>query len=136
MFVYANVKVRFQWTGVHQWPNASGRHEYLKYPHRHVFKGTATIQVFHNDRDIEFFDILDFIHDQLKDYEHLGDRSCEWVAQDLITRMFKEVGSHRNIEVEITEDGENGAVVLWDGSLEEGHAARRGMDKDEKGVAT
>lgn len=110
---YSSIKVTFQWSGVHQWPMAKGRHEYLKHPHRHLFKGMAKIQVFNQDRELEFFEVLDYIHEQLGSYRMLHTHSCEYVAQDLIVRLMEKYGPDRDIEVEIMEDGENGAVVVW-----------------------
>lgn len=110
----SHIKVTFQWSGVHHWPNAEGKHDYLQFTHRHMFKGSAKIQVWDHDREIEFFDVLDFIHDQLSDYRELDGRSCEWVGQDLIMRLLGKYGEQRSVEVEITEDGENGAIILWE----------------------
>ena len=56
--------VRFQKEGIHKYPaaatdpNLATGDEYdvsfLATPHRHIFHFEVTIEVFHNDRDIEF----------------------------------------------------------------------------------
>lgn len=112
--VVSNIKVTFQWSGVHYWAKAQGEHEYLKFPHRHLFKGSAKIQVWGHDRELEFFNVLDYIHEQLPSYQNLEGHSCEWVAQDLLMKLIGKYGEDRCMEVEITEDGENGVILVWD----------------------
>ena len=48
--------VTFQKEGIHKYPNAPDGVEFLQYPHRHMFHFRVEIDVFHNDRDIEFQD--------------------------------------------------------------------------------
>ena len=117
MFISKSISVSFQWSGTHRWPGAQGTHEYLKHPHRHLFKGRAQIEVFHDDREIEFLAVLDYLNEQvLVKYRNLGERSCEWVAKDIIEHLTNRYGDGRDIQVYISEDGENGAVVRWSGA--------------------
>lgn len=106
------IHVSFSWEGVHHWPDAQGKHAYLRELHRHVFQGDAWIEVFHDDRELEFFAVRDFIDSRLPPFE-MGPLSCEQVAQDLVAVLRSEVGANREITVEVSEDGENGAVVEW-----------------------
>ena len=53
--VKKNIWVTFQKEGIHKYPDAPKEVEFLKYPHRHIFKFKVAIEVFHGDRDIEFF---------------------------------------------------------------------------------
>ena len=46
--------VTFQKEGIHKYPDAPEGVEFLKYPHRHMFKFRVAIQVFHDDRELEF----------------------------------------------------------------------------------
>lgn len=116
MIVHEAIRVSFQWAGIHRWPKAEGRHEYLQHPHRHLFKGVATIEVFDSDRELEFLAVKDFLEeDVLPEYKDLGARSCELMAREIITNLTARYGAHRDIEVEVSEDGENGAVVKWSG---------------------
>ena len=46
--------VTFQKEGIHKYPDAPAGVEFLKYPHRHMFHFRVEIEVFHDDRDIEF----------------------------------------------------------------------------------
>ena len=47
--------VTFRKEGIHKYPNAPKEVEFLKYPHRHIFKFKVQIEVYNDDRDIEFF---------------------------------------------------------------------------------
>ena len=53
--VKKTIWVTFQKEGIHKYPDAPKEVEFLKYPHRHIFKFKVAIEVFHGDRDIEFF---------------------------------------------------------------------------------
>ena len=46
--------VTFQKEGIHCYPDAPKGVEFLKHPHRHMFHFRVDIEVFHDDRDIEF----------------------------------------------------------------------------------
>ena len=54
-----NIWVTFQKEGIHKYPAALTDPElkgveFLGYPHRHMFHFKVMIEVFHDDRDIEF----------------------------------------------------------------------------------
>lgn len=114
------IKVTFQWAGIHCWPDAKGRHEYLSKPHRHLFKGCAIIQVFDNDRELEFLAVKDFLQAVVLtlgvEYgsEDMGTKSCEEMAEYFIHNLVKEYGRERDIAVEVSEDGENSAILRWE----------------------
>jgi hypothetical protein len=108
------IEVSFQWSGTHCYPTATGVHSYLSNQHRHLFKGTATIEVFHDDRELEYFAVLDFINKALLvNYKNLAGRSCERVAYDILNNLQIQYDPEckRYMEVKITEDGENGSIV-------------------------
>ena len=46
--------VTFQKEGIHRYPDAPEGVEFLRHPHRHMFHFRVEIEVFHDDRDIEF----------------------------------------------------------------------------------
>ena len=74
----------------------------------------STIAVSHNDRDIEF--IL-FKRELEALYSHnvlqLDYKSCEMMAEELIGYISQNY-PNRNITVEIGEDGENGATLVYE----------------------
>ena len=53
--VKKSIWVTFQKEGIHKYPDAPDEVEFLRYPHRHIFKFKVQIDVEHDDRDIEFF---------------------------------------------------------------------------------
>ena len=114
------VFVTFQKEGIHKFPGASGLPgvEFLQYDHRHMFHFRVEIQVFHDDREIEF--IL-FKRELLKLYDEatleLNYKSCEMMSDDLA----KYITGHypgRFLKIEVSEDGENGAVMYYSGDVE------------------
>jgi len=104
----ARVIVRFQVPGFHHWPQAAGERTYLANNHRHLFYVEVTIPVMHEQREVEFHDLLQFCKDSFPGGE-MGPKSCETMAIELA----KKVASHydREATVSIFEDGEVGAWV-------------------------
>lgn len=107
------VFVQFQKEGIHRYPDAPAGVEFLKHPHRHIFHFRVTISVTHNDRDIEFI----LFKRELENLYSVGTmevdyKSCEMLAEDLINYISKNYPG-RSIDVEVSEDGENGATLKY-----------------------
>ena len=52
-----NVKyiwVTFRKEGIHKYPDAPKGVTFLKFPHRHIFHFKVKLEVFHDDREVEF----------------------------------------------------------------------------------
>ena len=82
--VKKSIWVTFQKEGIHKYPNAPKEVEFLKYPHRHIFKFKVQIQVYDNDRDIEFFIFKRWLESLYADDTlELDYKSCEMIADDL-----------------------------------------------------
>jgi len=105
--------VQFQKEGIHRYPDAPDGVEFLKHPHRHMFHFRASIEVFHNDRDIEFILFKRELENLYKEATLQVDyKSCEMLAEDLIEYISKTYPG-RNILIEVSEDGENGATLIY-----------------------
>lgn len=108
-----SIWVTFQKEGVHKYPAAKNIEgvEFLQYPHRHVFHFKITMEVFHDDRDVEF--IL-FKRELEQQYDtgvlELDYKSCEMIASDL-SHYIQEHYPDREVSVSVSEDNENGAIV-------------------------
>jgi hypothetical protein len=106
--------VTFQKEGIHRYPNAPEGVEFLAHPHRHIFHFRVDIDVFHNDRDIEFILFkreLEALYSAATlqvDY-----KSCEMLAEDLIDYISNKYPG-RKIAVQVSEDGENGATLVYE----------------------
>jgi hypothetical protein len=116
-----NIWVTFQKEGIHKYPAAltdpalATGNEYdvsfLGYPHRHIFHFTVNIQVFHDDRDIEFIQFKRWLEKLYADRTlELDYKSCEMIATDLATVINAQYPG-RNMEITVSEDGENGATL-------------------------
>ncbi len=109
MTATAEIVVRVRLEGWHNWPGATGKRSYLGAIHRHLFHIAVTTDVRHDDREIEFHDLADFVRSCWPDGGWLGGQSCETIARGLADRCVAEYG--RGFTVEVSEDGEFGAVV-------------------------
>jgi hypothetical protein len=115
--------VTFRKEGIHKYPaaatdpNLATNDEYdvsfLGYPHRHIFHFTVGIQVFHNDRDIEFIQFKRWLENLYAGGTlELNFKSCEMISDDL----YEEIASRypdRDITITVSEDGENGATIYY-----------------------
>ena len=110
--------VKFQKEGIHCYPAALiepalADVKFLGYDHRHIFHFKVWIEVFHNDRDLEFIQFkrwLESIYDEgLMEMNH---RSCEMLADELYFQIAKRYPG-RKVKIEISEDGENGCEVVY-----------------------
>lgn len=103
--------VTSQFEGWHAWPDATEYRAYLASSHRHLFKVLVEIEVLHDDREIEFHDLLDFVRSILPGPD-LGARSCEMMAKSIGQAiLFQYPG--RDLVVSVSEDGEVGARAFF-----------------------
>jgi hypothetical protein len=111
-FIY----VTFQKEGIHCYPAAKDIKgvEFLAHPHRHMFHFKVKIEVFHDDRDIEFIlfkrELESLYNDDVLQLDY---KSCEMLADDLYNYLVKYY-PNRDIMIDISEDGENGAEVYYE----------------------
>ena len=114
--------VTFQKEGIHKYPaalddpNIATGDEYdvsfLGYPHRHTFHFKVTIQVFHDDRDIEFIQFKRWMENLYSVTLQLDYKSCEMIADEL----YEEISIRypdREIWIDVGEDGENGSHCIY-----------------------
>lgn len=107
------VWARLDLPGMHRWPFAPPHRAYLASPHRHLFRVTAEVAVGHDDRQVEFHDLHDMIRAWWGTAEGIrdcGTASCERMARELAAYLDAQHGL-RVTRVEVSEDGEAGAVV-------------------------
>lgn len=105
--------------GVHCYPSAPEGVKFLASPHRHMFGVRLEVEVYHDDREVEFILLKRSVNHWIESKKdefgtwQMGAMSCEQVAQWLIENIHEELpnGRARYIKVTVDEDGENGAVV-------------------------
>jgi len=113
--------VRFQKEGIHKYPAALedpnlADVQFLGYPHRHIFHFRVWIDVFHNDRDVEFIQFkrwLESLYNGDNSVLALDYKSCEMIADDLYMQITAKYPD-RAIWIEVSEDGENGALIKYE----------------------
>ena len=119
-----SIWVTFAKEGVHMYPGADKDPKlatgdwddvsFLGIPHRHIFHFKVRIQVFHNDRDIEFIQFKRWL-ERLYDVEgvlELNHKSCEMIADDLYDVISSKYPG-RFVEIDVAEDGENGCSIYY-----------------------
>ena len=115
--------VTFRKEGLHKYPAAltdpalATGDEYdvsfLGTVHRHIFHFQVWISVVHNDRDVEFIQAKRWLEKLYSEKTlELNYRSCEMMACDLYEKINDRYPG-REVWIEISEDGENGAILKW-----------------------
>lgn len=115
--------VTFQKEGIHMYPaaatdpNLKTGNEYdvsfLGTPHRHIFHFNVSIEVTHNDRDIEFIQFKRWLEFMYSDGTLiLNHKSCEMIADDLYDAIASKY-PNREIIITVSEDNENGATISY-----------------------
>lgn len=115
--------VTFQKEGIHKYPAAATDPllatgdeydvSFLGTPHRHIFHFNVAIEVFHNDRDIEFIQFKRWLENLYKGGTlELNYKSCEMISDDLYEVIATRYPD-RNIEITVSEDNENGATIYY-----------------------
>ena len=118
--------VTWQKEGIHKYPAAATDPalatgdeydvSFLASPHRHMFHFRVWIDVFHNDRDVEFIQFKRWCESLYSGHGavlSLDYKSCEMMADDLYIQIASRYPG-RVVHIEVSEDGENGALIRYD----------------------
>ena len=101
--------------GIHCYPDAPMEVRYLAGEHRHMFGVKVEMEVFDDDREVEFIMLkheVEYAISCLTPDGKLGSLSCEQIAKSIVHYLRDKFdGADRVIVVTVDEDGENGAVV-------------------------
>lgn len=125
MYTEKYIIVKFTKEGTHCYPAAATNHKlatqewddvsFLANDHRHIFHFKVYIEVFHNDRDLEFIQEKRYMERLYsKDTLEANYKSCEMLADDLYGMLLKRYhNQNRRIRIEVTEDNENGCEITY-----------------------
>ena len=118
--------VTFRREGIHRYPAAATDPQlatgdwrdvsFLAHPHRHIFYFRVWIDVWHNDRDVEFIQFkrwLERLYDSASGVLSLDYKSCEMIADDLYLQIAQQYPD-RAVWIEVSEDGENGCLIRYE----------------------
>ena len=116
--------VTFQKEGIHRYPAAATDPalatgdeydvSFLASPHRHMFHFRVWIDVFHNDRDIEFIQFKRWLQNlYATGILELDYKSCEMIADDIYTQIAQRYPD-RAVWIEVAEDNENGCLIKYE----------------------
>ena len=117
-----SIWVTFSQEGVHFYPGADTNPDtatgdwddvsFLGYKHRHIFHFKVWIEVFHDDRDIEFIQFKRWLQ-RLYNNDgvlELNNKSCEMIADELY-KAINDKYPNRFIRISVAEDNENGCEM-------------------------
>lgn len=115
--------VTFQKEGIHCYPDAAVNPmlatgdeydvSFLASPHRHIFHFRVAIDVFHDDREIEFIQFKRWLVNlYVNNTLQLDFKSCEMISDDLYTQIASKY-PNRDVWIDVSEDGENGSYAEY-----------------------
>ena len=115
--------VTFQKEGIHCYPAAATDPNlatgdqydvsFLANPHRHIFHFRVWLGVEHSDRAIEFIQFKRWLENLYSQGTlQLDYKSCEMMAEDLYEQIAAKYPG-REVWIEVSEDGENGALIKF-----------------------
>ena len=118
-----SIWVTFRKEGVHLYPAAKDDPKlatgdwddvsFLGLPHRHIFHFKVRIEVFHDDRDIEFIQFKRWLEGLYSGGTlELNFKSCEMIADDLYQEISTKYPG-RFVEISVAEDNENGCSIYY-----------------------
>lgn len=119
-FVYTT----FQKEGYHAFPEAGTEAAYasgdyldvshLATRHMHYFNYKVWVEVKHANRSIEFIQLRRWIEARFADGAlELNSKSCEMLADDMISLLQSRYGFDVAIRVDVSEEGINGSLVEY-----------------------
>jgi hypothetical protein len=117
------VWVTFQKEGIHRYPGADTDPtlatedwldvSFLGVPHRHIFHFRLEMEVFHDNRDVEFIQLKRILENFYADGTlQMNHKSCEMMARELHERAYN-AWPDRDYVIEVSEDGENGCRMYF-----------------------
>ena len=123
-----SIWVTFSKEGIHKYPAAledpnlaTGDWDdvsFSGYPHRHIFHFKVWLEVFHNDRDVEFIQFKRWMErlyaevDSSSSVLQLDYKSCEMIADDLASEI-QAMYPNRWLKISVAEDNENGCEIEY-----------------------
>ena len=118
-----SIWVTFNKEGIHKYPAAledpnlaTGDWDdvsFLGYPHRHIFHFKVWLEVFHDDRDVEFIQFKRWLENLYKeDVVQLDYKSCEMIADELAEHI-QAMYPNRWLKISVAEDNENGCEMEY-----------------------
>lgn len=124
------ISVTADFEALHAWPGAKKIPpvSFLQYPHRHKFYIELRVSVSHADRQLEFFVVKAALEKAIANAfdptqsgllpVDLGALSCEMIA-DKIAEELRDRNYTMELEIRVSEDGENGAICTYS-AIQEG----------------
>ena len=105
-----SILVKTNFEGLHQYVGAPNEVAFLRDLHRHTFCVEAEIEVFDDDRELEFIMVKRALNKFLYTKPFDSTASCEQMATQIIKFLEGKYGN-RHMCVTVLEDGENGGRV-------------------------
>lgn len=106
--------VNTSFEGFHKYDNAPEEVSYLRNMHRHVFHVNVEMEVYHDNRELEFIMVKHTIDEFIQEVfiGTQGVQSCEQIGEKICKYLTEQYGE-RKIICTVLEDNENGGRTYY-----------------------
>lgn len=105
------IYIKHVFEGFHRYVDAPDEVAYLRNTHRHLFEIKVYLQIYTDDRDVEFHmfknDVIGFIRNK-----NFNEKSCEMIS-NILFKLISAKYPGRDIKIELSEDGECGVEMYY-----------------------
>lgn len=108
-----SIIVRDHYEFCHRYADAPQEVLFLRNLHRHIFNYEVELEVFHDDRELEFIMVKNRLREFIDEVDWPNTASCEQMATDIGKYLRDMYGFDRALSVSVFEDNENGAKVVF-----------------------
>ena len=109
------IEVPFSFYFKHCYKHAPDQVKFLREEHPHDFDCLVTIEVLHNDRELEFYIVREFLNSKIVSIKRRTAKkaSCEMISDVIFSILQKEYGRDRKIMIRVKEDNKYGSFKVY-----------------------
>lgn len=107
------ILVNTAFEGIHKYADAPNEVAFLRDPHRHIFHVCVEMEVFNDDRELEFIMVKHSLESYLQTKPFGVRSSCETMAV-MICQYLLSIYGDRKMSCAVLEDNENGGKVYYE----------------------
>ncbi|OGS40589.1 MAG: hypothetical protein A3K77_07575 [Euryarchaeota archaeon RBG_13_31_8] len=109
------IEIPFSFYFKHKYKDAPKQVSFLRQKHPHDFDCLITIETFHNERELEFYMVREYLNSQINTIKRniKETASCECISDVLEQLLRKKYGKKRAIIIRVKEDNKYGSLKIY-----------------------
>lgn len=120
--MYLDIEIPFSFYAKHKYKNAPKEVKFLRQLHPHDFDCIVWIEVFDEERELEFFLVREKLNKMIPRIKVFIAKqgygvSCESIARFILAELQKEYSTNRGYKIRVSEDGKYAANIQSSGGV-------------------